>query len=67
MQTSLLAHAAGGNLTAAAAAAADVTVGAKQAGRGAVPVGPPIGCVRGALELEGPTAGCSVLIFVAPT
>lgn len=67
MQTCLPAHAAVGNLTAAAAADADETVGASQAGRGAVPVDPPIGCVRGALGLAGPTADCPVLVFVVPT
>ena len=66
MQTSLPAAAAGTLNAAVAAAAADATVGAKQPGRGVVPVAPPIGWVQGVLGVEGPIAGCPVLAFVVP-
>ena len=63
MQTSLPVAAAADILI---AAAAGETVAAKQPGRGVVPVGPPIDCVRGVLGIEGPTADCPVLVFVVP-
>ena len=67
MQTSLPAAAAAeGSLTAAAAAAGGEIVGAKPPGKGVVPVGTPIGGVQGVLGLEGPTAGCPVLVFAVP-